>query len=100
MNKSRYVDEYGKTIDSQCKRCKGNCSFEPMGGTWICYGFIPRTNFDKIKAMSIEELAKFLGVDFSCPNAELNKRCKEFKENCVKCWLEWLKQEAVDEHNS
>ena len=56
----------------------------------------PQTNADRIRAMTDEELAEFIGLirrpvnlmycDFdNCPS------------NCDECRLEWLKREAKDE---
>ena len=57
-------------------------------------GKLPKTNADKIRAMSDAELAKFLRETvevsahnlFDCDGRE----CTE----CEKCYLEWLQSEA------
>lgn len=47
----------------------------------------PQTNADRIRAMTDEELAEFLGEnDSNFPIGDHKKK-----------WLEWLKQEASDE---
>jgi len=51
-------------------------------------------NFDKIRAMSIEEMAKLL-ADPGCPDTMLDKECTDFSE-CDDCWLKWL-QSPVNE---
>ena len=48
------------------------------------------TNADKIRTMSDEELADFLGGK-GC--IDCTRECEEAK--CESCWLEWLKQEAT-----
>lgn len=53
------------------------------------------TNFEKIKQMSVEEIAKFL----ICPEEyDLNfKGCEgEYDRNCNECVKIWLEQEATE----
>lgn len=54
----------------------------------------PFTNADRIRSMTDEELARFMGnVDY-----DPWQRCDQCKwESCEDCCLEWLKQEANDE---
>ena len=59
------------------------------------YNAKPQTNADRIRAMSDEELAKFI-PDWSYTNA---CKCDEqpyvdCNNECEKCVLEWLKQPA------
>ena len=55
----------------------------------------PATNADRIRSMSDEELAEAI----MCPN-EFNVhgqplKCKSISgKDCVKCWLDWLRQPA------
>lgn len=55
----------------------------------------PHTNADRIRAMSDEELAEFIGnfpMETICPN-----NCHEDPErDCAVCVLDWLKQEVTD----
>jgi len=52
-----------------------------------------RTNADRIRSMTNEELAKYLdGVKRSTYNCTMP--CNG--ETCVKCWLDWLKEEVKD----
>lgn len=69
----------------------------------VLIGFMPmqqlrvygagETNYDKVRAMNIEEMAKFIGGDpihDICPN-----NCDDDPEKpCKVCALDWLKQEA------
>ena len=51
----------------------------------------PKTNADRIRSMSDEELAMLLNPACpvgTCPDEE--------PHNCYKCWLDWLKQEVSD----
>lgn len=47
-----------------------------------------KTNADKLRAMSDEELAEFV-YNCDCPPAPMN--CQH---SCIQCWLDWLRQEA------
>ena len=62
----------------------------------------PKTNADRIRSMTDEELAKFMGELPCCPpGADLKELCYPM-DSCegtdlqVQCWLEWLRQEAGD----
>lgn len=55
----------------------------------------PQTNADRIRAMSDEELAEYMGdvkTWGGCPN----HGARNCQEDCYKCWLDWLRQEAQD----
>ena len=54
----------------------------------------PKTNADRIRAMSDEELAGMLRST-GCPLARSDMACKEFG-SCRNCWLEYLKQPVKD----
>ena len=59
-----------------------------------CRAFIPKpkTNADRIRAMTDEELSDYFS-ELSCwPNAG-REDCRGM-ENCMDCWLDWLKQEV------
>ena len=52
------------------------------------YATFPQTNADRIRNMTDEELAEYLGNIHYCPapypTCDLTKECKE-------CWLKWLR---------
>lgn len=52
----------------------------------------PKTNADHIRAMTDEELAKFLCEQGFC----VDERCPRLwdETNCVECIMEWLKSEV------
>ena len=54
-----------------------------------------KTNADRIRAMTDEELAKTFETDFATcpPNAGEDKWCDK-DADCKQCWLDWLKQPA------
>ena len=59
----------------------------------------PKTNADRIRCMTDEELAKWLGTrGHECP--ERWKACNigivDHEDDCIPCWLKWLKEEATD----
>lgn len=57
-----------------------------------------KTNADRIRAMSDEELAEWLGVYCNGQTAqEVEKPCISGVGSCEECWLDWLKEEAEDD---
>lgn len=54
--------------------------------------FLPQTNADRIRMMTVEELAEFLDIVF---DPWCDARCKNGVEiSCQDCILEWLKKES------
>lgn len=59
--------------------------------------FGARTNADRIRAMSDEEIAESSAFRF-CPSKMIGESCAFRK--CKECWLEWLQQPAEeDDHD-
>jgi len=57
----------------------------------------PITNADRIRSMTDEELADWLGVYCNGQTAqEVGKPCVSGMGSCEDCWLDWLRQEAKD----
>lgn len=57
------------------------------------------TNADRIRAMTNEELAKFMALNTDCYycRAKDNDRCASLATTpCGDIWLDWLKQEATN----
>ena len=78
-----------------CKNCKKQgCSLAGKSHemSFECKAYVGKTNADRIRSMSDEELASKL-ASFRCP---FDSCFPEGGENCKKCWLDWLKQEAQD----
>ena len=56
------------------------------------------TNADRIRSMTDEELADWLGVYCNGQTAqEVGKPCVSYMGSCEECWLDWLKRESEDE---
>lgn len=58
------------------------------------------TNFERIKSMSIEEMAQ-IDMDgfFNCPYDTPYVGCemgKQFDDDCIACTKHWLESEAVE----
>ena len=54
----------------------------------------PKTNADRIRSMTDDELAEyFMGVA-DCPLPYQYKYCPNEDKTCLNCWLNWLKQEV------
>ena len=57
------------------------------------------TNFDRINAMSIEEIAECSIPFFNCPYDTPYVGCdmgKKFDDDCIKCTKAWLEQEVSE----
>jgi hypothetical protein len=50
----------------------------------------PMTNYERIKAMSVEEMAEKFRTTDSCPDPYID--CREY-DSCSCCWIEWLESE-------
>ena len=73
--------QYGKVDPATCQAVD-----------YCSYATPPKTNADRIRAMSDEELAQRLYLS-TCAHIFDNKvECKD--NGCKKCWLDWLKKEA------
>ena len=80
-------------IDKVCL----SCSWPEFAGEPSNFKPKPTTNYDRFRAITAEELARWLALHPCLPNcpAQTEMRLKESKlENCAKRWLDWLKQEA------
>ncbi len=73
---------------SDCKSCSNDdCIWNET----------PKTNADRIRAMSDEELVKAFTSFTSCFNCPINNCKVRFTMEKIGCelnWLDWLKQEA------
>ena len=89
----------------QCLACKAadNCELswkDPTEEYMNCTEFKapPRTNADRIRSMTDEELSSWIN-----DHADCNCRCKAWKDGCMDsdstcmaAWLEWLKEEVKE----
>lgn len=96
-------------IESLCKTCekRPTCDmYEPIATVAGCSYFVSqkknvKTNADRIRAMTDEELAEFHGEN-ACPPGKTDQItlcdpiCERYPE-CGNCWLDWLRQEANDD---
>lgn len=58
----------------------------------------PKTNADRIRAMSDEELAEYLCASLSCYDCPARADCgKSAAQDCNEIVLEWLKQPAKED---
>lgn len=79
-----------------CKDCQSRCVHAGKDREFVCINGQsckvtapkPKTNADRIRAMSDEELAYWV----MCPHDELCDRALD--GDCMKCVLQWLKQPA------
>lgn len=81
--KARQLDMHGFCGKFDCPCIKHNCRF-----------FGVKTNADRIRAMSDEELCRFLGEYKFCDICEEGCDSCTYNGDCDKRLLEWLKQPA------
>lgn len=80
-----------------CKNCKKQgCSLAGKNHemSFECKAYIGKTNADRIRAMSDEELAELMEDKGDCPPIECphdGKGAKITRLDCKMCWLDWLK---------
>ena len=58
------------------------------------------TNFEKIKQMSVEEMARSNIPFFQCPYDTPYNGCemgKQFDDDCIKCTKHWLESEVAED---
>ena len=81
-------------ISELCVKCKKNnsCTMCWRTSNKKCPHFIQKTNADRIRSMSDEELAKKL--QYMCP---VGADCIKMSGDCKSCWLDWLQQPAEEE---
>ena len=87
-----------RTSSGYCGSTGGweRCQYRQLHQPNTVVGYVPplkKTNADRIRSMTDEELAEYMGdvqTWGGCPNHGARK-CTE---NCADCWLDWLKQEA------
>ena len=53
-----------------------------------------RTNFEKIKSMTLEEMAESANPFFACPYGFSFGDCKD--GDCIECTKEWLEREVKE----
>ena len=86
----------------ECTKCIYNINNECEIGGWTIPKVgcpdgkeKPKTNADRIRSMTDLELANWLIMTHVCTAHFKDEWCKRMR-NCQACWLEWLKQPAVD----
>lgn len=80
---------------NKCCDCKKEKTCRSREGSHkYCFEPKPQTNYDRIKNMSVEEMAEWLA------NSNLKQCKKDFlkciKTNCVNCQKEWLESEVSE----
>ena len=81
-----------------CKTCNTRC-IEQGSDHDMCMAWTkkPKTNSDRIRTMSDEELAEVVHLtNDCCCDYVMNKRGCAFDKCGPECWLDWLKEE-IDE---
>lgn len=92
-----------RTKDGECDLYAEGGKFKAFCDAEHCDNIAP-TNADCIRAMTDEDLAKFIefvssGCDYMFPDCPAHDSCKlvcDQMDACRKGWLDWLKQEAAE----
>lgn len=85
-----------------CKNCKKQgCSLAGKSHemSFECKAYVGKTNADRIRAMSDEELAEWITELTDCavyPYTRKDAPCVSIGQTCAASWLDWLKQEATE----
>lgn len=77
---------------------QGGCGGNGKAPTIIYYDTTYKTNADRIRAMTDEELADLFDTwvrDCDCNDVPCREYCLPNRYDCVQNWLDWLKQEAT-----
>lgn len=59
-----------------------------------CRHFWLKTNADRIRAMTDEELIAFFVLEDKCPPERYSSRLCDAHDSCKDCWIDWLQQPA------
>ena len=57
---------------------------------------VKMTNYDRIKSMSVEEMAEYLSDHWSCVDCAFEKDCDDNYISCHKNIKQWLEQEVEE----
>ena len=82
-----------------CGMQKGIAPLESCDGCESYHSIRKRTNADRIRAMTDEELAEFItgaAYDFVERPGMCDVCDTATVQHCENCWLDWLKQEATN----
>lgn len=81
-------------LNMKCINCNSYFNFDELYKHRIAEVIKPKTNADRIRAMSDEELAELLSHGF--PQDACDNSCDEFDRPCKPCVLDWLRKEVED----
>ena len=84
-----------RTKDGECDLYAEGGKFKAFCDMEHCDNIAP-TNADRIRVMTVAEMAEFMAKHNACLRPKrTNGECEEYYD-CKYCWLDWLKQEATD----
>ena len=77
-----------------CNGCSDkNCEFRSLFDA-KCSRFKPKTNVDKLRSMTDEELANMWCAYVDCGECPNHIECSMTYQDCLRFALEWLEQEC------
>ena len=88
-------DDIGR-LNVKCLNCLSYFNEDDLSGVVKqCTGI--KTNADRIRAMSDEELAYFISSDYYVPHCpDRGGNDDDGEGGCEACWLRWLRKEASE----
>jgi len=101
------MDKWIERMNNICERCGGETKSQFRTLCEKCLRELengiefPKTNADRIRTMTDEELTMFLAETSRCSEwCNLYEKCKTKPHDsysvCLETWYEWLKQKATD----
>ena len=85
-------------LDMKCINCNSYFSFDELYKQKIAEVIKPQTHFDRIRNMTVEEMAKTAADYVSChycPIPFCKVRFTMERIGCIENWLDYLKQEVT-----
>ena len=80
---------------SSSGHCRLTACINPLPTRTNDYVPKPKTNGDRVRAMTDEELAKMLDGSICPPGYNQIGACEAGEEECYLCWLDWVKGDAT-----
>ena len=81
-----------------CEDCLKDWRTIGKKSSWVGAIWEKKTNADRIRAMSDEELAEFMECNVGCDDCRFFTICRSAPQDrvCSEYWLDWLKEEVEE----
>ena len=88
------VGENVGKLDMKCINCNSYFNFNELYNQKIAEVIKPKTNADRIRTMTNEELANIWCTYVDCGECPNHIKCSMTYQDCLRFALEWLEQEC------